>query len=157
MFLWQEVLLCLTVSIKLTKIKVMIMNTRPQSITIISWYFIVAALVTAIGTPLMANNPQVKELMDVNALSIPMQYTLTALGSLASLIAGIVMLKGKGWGRFLFVISSVILYIINFVSTPASLQNLLIPGVAVTVIISFFLFTQTANEYFNPKKEAVEE
>ena len=125
---------------------------RPTSVSVIAWILIVMAGISLISSTISLNNPTVKELMAKSPLPIPLQYVMFYLGLLISIVAGIAMLKGRNWARFLYVIWSIIGFTIGLVTSP--MKAALIPGIVVFAVITFFLFRPKANEYFSPKEAA---
>jgi len=129
------------------------MGNRPRSVTIIAWVLIVLGGISLITTTLMLDNPQARELMSQNLLPIPLQYAMTYISLLIMLISGIAMLKGRNWGRYLYVIATGLSFLIGVVTSP--MKAALIPGFVLFVIVCFFLFRAKANEYFaSPKPES---
>ena len=126
------------------------MTTRPKSVTIISWILLVMGVISILSTSLTYDNPQVLEIMRLSVIPITLQYIITALGLSITIISAIGMLKNKNWARFLYVGWSVIGFIIALLTSP--MTAMLIPGVIVFMIITFFLFSTKANNYFNPGK-----
>lgn len=124
------------------------MRTRPPSITVVAWFLIVMGVISLAITSLMLNNPQVLELMRKNLLPIPVQYAMTYTGLAVILVSGVAMLKGHNWGRMLYVIWTSIGFVIGVAASPAKAS--MIPGLAVFLVIVYFLFRPSANAYFSP-------
>ena len=122
------------------------MKKRPTSITVIAWILIVMAGISLITSAFYLNNPTARELMSRNPIPIPVQYLMTYVGLLVTLICGIAMLKGRNWARLLYVIWSIIGFVIGIATSP--MKAAMIPGFVVFLIIAFFLFRPKANEYF---------
>jgi hypothetical protein len=125
------------------------MMKRPMSVSVIAWILIVLSSIS-VGTSLLSfNNPMVKELMAKSPVPIPLQYVMMYVGLLISIVAGIAMLKGQNWARFLYVIWSAIGFVIGIATSP--MKAMMIPGLVMFVLITIFLFRPEANEYFSPK------
>ena len=122
------------------------MKKRPTSITVIAWILIVMCGISLITSTISLNNPMAKELMSRSPISIPIQYAMMYVGLLIILISGIAMLKGQNWARLLYVIWSIIGFVIGIATSP--MKAAMIPGFVVFLIIAFFLFRPKANEYF---------
>ena len=122
------------------------MKERPTSITVIAWILIVMAGISLITSAFYLNNPTARELMSRNPIPIPVQYLMTYVGLLVTLICGIAMLKGRNWARLLYVIWSIIGFVIGIATSPIKVA--MIPGFVVFVVIVFFLFRPIANKYF---------
>lgn len=123
---------------------------RPTSISVIAWFLIVSSGISLIAIPVSLNNPMAKVLMAKSLLPIPLQYVLLYLGVLITFVAGIAMLEGQNWARFLYVIWNAIGFVIGIVTYP--LNTAMIPGFVGFAVITFFIFRPKANEYFSPKE-----
>lgn len=123
------------------------MPGRPKSITIIAWYLIVVAVISLFKNFSTLNNPLATELMSKSLLSIPLQYAKWYIGLAVSVICGIGMLKGQSWARLLYVLWSMIGFLMGFVTSPLKVAPP-IPGVILFTIIVFFLYRPAANQYF---------
>lgn len=122
------------------------MKERPTSITVIAWILIVMAGLSLITSAFYMNNPRARELMGRSPIPIPVQYLMTYVGLLVTLICGIAMLKGQNWARILYVIWYIIGFVVGIATSPMKVA--MIPGSVVFVVIAFFLFRPIANEYF---------
>jgi len=128
------------------------MNTRPKSVTIISWLLIIMASISIVSSALTYNNPDVVKLMELSAIPITMQYMIMAVGLLIMIISGIGMLYGKNYARILYVSWTPIAIIISLLTSPAI--TMMIPGIVFFLIIVFFLFRTESNIYFKKNSEA---
>jgi hypothetical protein len=122
------------------------MEKRPTSITIIAWFLLVSAVISAFTSLSSLNNPMVKELMAKNPLPIPLQYAMLVTGLAVMIASGIGMLKGLGWARLLYVIWGAIGTLIGFATSP--IKTALIPGVVFFAVVIFFLYRPASNRYF---------
>ena len=110
-------------------------NKQPVSITILSWLYI---LVGVLGTAAHYENfrmhkPLVNEFVWISVLGA------------AAVVAGIFMLKGRSWARWLalvWIASHVV------ISTFHPLHELII-HCALLVLFSYLLFRRPAREYFS--------
>jgi hypothetical protein len=129
------------------------MTERPLSITIIAWLLIVLGAISLFFSLMSMNNPEVTELMSKNSLPVSAQYGILYLEVLINLTAGVAMLKGRNWGRFLYVGWGLVGFLIAAIATPEKLR--LLPGLVFFAVIVFFLFRPIANEYFgwSPRRE----
>ncbi len=122
------------------------MKKRPTPVTVVAWILIVVGAGSLVATTLTLNNPATLDLMSKSPLPISLQYILIYAGFLVTTLSGIVMLRGHNWGRLLYVVWSVIGSLIGLVTSP--MKPAMIPGLIVFLILAFFLFRPTANEYF---------
>lgn len=122
------------------------MNKRPTSITVISWILIVMGGISLIATTAMINNPTVHDMMAKNPMPIPVQYAMSYIGLLVMIVSGVAMLKGMNWARYLYVIWSLVGFVIGIATSP--MKAAMIPGFVVFLVIAFFLFRPKATAFF---------
>ncbi len=90
--------------------------------------------------------------MTKSPLSIPVQHAISYFGLTITIVCGIGMLKGKNWGRLLYVIWGVIGFVIGIATAP--MKAAMIPGFIIFAVIVFFLFRPKASAFFAPAKGA---
>ncbi len=122
------------------------MKERPISITIISWFLIVTNIMSVIVTLVNINNPDVKAMMQLSALSLEVQYLMMVIGLIISISCGFLMLSGNVIGRNLYMVWTILSLSIALFTSP--LKTLLIPGIIFFMVIAFFLYRPKANQYF---------
>jgi hypothetical protein len=127
------------------------MKKRPTSISVIAWILIVMGGISLITTSLMINNPMARDLMSKSPIPIPAQYAINYVGLLIMIVSGAAMLKGCNWARFLYVIWSIIGFLVGITTSP--MKAAMIPGFVVFLIVAFFLFRPKANAFFSPGQE----
>ncbi len=123
------------------------MSVRPKSISIISWFLIVTGCMSLVSPALTYNNPEVIKVMELNALSVSIQFIMMFAGSLVTVVSGIGILKGKNYARILYVSWTSLSIIISLFTLPV--KTMMIPGIAFFAIISFFLFRAKSRSYFS--------
>ena len=123
------------------------MNTRPTSVTVISWIILVTSALGLVATFVMINNPTTQELMAKTPLPLPVQYAMTFVGLSIGIVSGIFMLKGANWARMLYIGWGVLGLAIGLVTSPMKLMML--PGALFFAIIVFFLLRPRANAFFS--------
>jgi hypothetical protein len=133
------------------------MRTRPASITVIAWILILLGGISLVTTALMIDkimidNPAARELISKSPIPVPVQYAMTYVGLLIMLVAGVAMLKGQNWGRWLYVVGTAVGFLIGIITSP--LKEAMIPGFVFFVVVSFFLFRPKANKYFSDTESA---
>jgi hypothetical protein len=109
--------------------------------------------ISLVATTTMINNPAARGLLSKSPIPISAQYAMSYVGFLLIIISGIAMLKGRNWARFLYVICSLIGFIIDIVASPMKVA--MIPGVVVFLVAAFFLFRRRANAFFDPLEETM--
>jgi hypothetical protein len=132
------------------------MRTRPTSITVVAWILILMGGISLISTTLtidtVMNNPAARELMSKSAIPVHVQYAMTYVVLLVMLVAGVAILKGQNWGRWLYVIGTALGFLIGIMTSPV--KEAMIPGFVVFVVVTFFLFRPNANKYFSDQESA---
>jgi hypothetical protein len=88
---------------------------------------------------------------ELNALPVSIQYIIMFVGSLVSVTAGIGVLKGKNYARIIYVFWTCFAIVISFFTLPV--KTMMIPSILYFAIISFFLFREKSNNYFNGEFE----
>lgn len=94
----------------------------------------------------------VQEMMGRSLLPLPVQYVMMYAGLIISVVSGIAMLKRQNWARYLYIVWSVIGFVIGIITSPV--RAAFIPGIVIVIIIAFFLFRPKANEYFSPSEQS---
>lgn len=129
------------------------MAKRPTSVTAVCWILIASEGISLIFSIwILANpNPTAKqmatELMSRSPIPISVQYLQMHAGFLIGVVSGIAMLRGRNWGRLLYIGWRVLGYIFDFVAYPMSMG--IIPGLVVFIVFTVILFQPKANEYFS--------
>lgn len=117
------------------------MERRPRSITIISWFFIIfgsIALLSGLLPP--ASNLSLEQLKG---------HWMVHLSRIVSIIAGLFMLRGHNWARWL-VVAWIAFHIV--LSALHSALQLLIHAAIFSVIL-YFLFRRSGSAYFLATKK----
>ena len=127
------------------------MKERPTSITVIAWILIVMGGISILSTTMYLNNPIAKEIMEKSPIPANVQYVMMYVGLIITIVSGIAMLKGHNWARFLYVIWSIVGFVIGIATSP--MKTTIIPGLIFFLVIAFFLFRPIANNYFAVEKE----
>ena len=111
------------------------MNRRPRSITVIGWFFLIFGSIALISGLVPVSNISLEELKG---------HWMVHLSRLLSIVAGLFMLRGHNWARWLLVVW-IVFHII--LSALHSAMQLLI-HVLIFGVILIFLFRRPANAYF---------
>jgi len=117
------------------------MKRRPLSITIISWIFIVFGSIALLSGVL--------PLADITfAQLIPdlKKHWMVHLSRVLAVVAGVAMLYGRNWARWLLVIWIVFHLVIS--ALPSVIQLAL--HAAIFTVILYFLFRRESSSYFLP-------
>ena len=89
--------------------------------------------------------------MAKNPIPIPFQYAMSYLGLLVMVVSGVAMLKGANWARYLYVIWSLVGFVIGIATSP--MKAAMIPSLVVFMVIAFFLFRPKASAFFVQNEE----
>lgn len=127
------------------------MTKRPTSISVISWILIVTGGISLITTTAMINNPDVQDMMAKTPIPIPVQYAMSYVGLLVTILSAVAMLKGANWARYLYVIWNLVGFVIGMATSP--MKAAMIPSLVVFLVIAFFLFRPKATAFFVPPEE----
>jgi len=138
------------------------MRTRPTSITVVAWILILMGGISLITMTLVistgmvdkftVDNPAARELISRSPIPIPVQYAMTYIGLLITLVSGVAILKGQNWGRWLYVVGTAAGFLIGIITSP--LKGVMIPGLVLFVVVTVFLFRPKANQYFSDQESA---
>jgi magnesium-transporting ATPase (P-type) len=125
------------------------MEKRPLSLTIIAWLLIALSLLALIGTFAMQSNPQMVKMQEQMHTPVLFQHAWTVLGVIIDLIVAYGIFKGQPWSRVLYVVWGIIGLVVGFFILPQ--KAYLVFSLIVLVVISIFLFSARANEYFSAR------
>jgi len=125
------------------------MEKRPLSLTIIAWLLIALSLLALIGTFAMQSNPQMVKMQEQMHTPVLFQHAWTVLGVIIDLIVAYGIYKGQPWSRVLYVVWGIIGLVVGFFILPQ--KAYLVFSLIVLVVISIFLFSAKANEYFSAR------
>jgi uncharacterized membrane protein len=125
------------------------MEKRPLSLTIIAWLLIVLAVLGLIGVVTMRSNPAMMKTMDQMHTSIMFQQVWGVIGCIVSLLVAYGIFKAQPWSRVLYVVWGVIGLIVGFYTSP--MKSYLVFSLVILVVVSIFLFSSRANEYFSAR------
>jgi hypothetical protein len=125
------------------------MEKRPLSLTIIAWLLIVFTLFGLYGVATMGSNPLVMKMLDQMHISLRFEQAWGVAGAIVNLACAYGILKGLPWSRVLYVVWGVIGLVVAFYTSP--IKAAVVIGLVVLVVISVFLFTNAANDWFSAR------
>lgn len=128
------------------------MQQRPVSLTIIAWFLIVTAIISAFSSLSMGSNPMAAKLLAQSPLPISAHIAFALVGALVTLACGYGILKGYDWSRWLYIGWSVIGFVFSFVTVP--IISIIVLGIFFFIVIAFFLFRPAANKWFRRAQSA---
>ncbi|CAM4005759.1 hypothetical protein VA7868_02673 [Vibrio aerogenes CECT 7868] len=122
------------------------MSKRPWSVKIISWFLMIAGVMTLISVFISTNNPEVMEIMKKSMIPVHVQIIFSYVGSVITFICGLQIHRGKIAGRHLYIGWTIVSLIISLIVTPD--KKMIVPGLIFSATIIFFLFSAKATEFF---------
>ncbi|SHO55501.1 hypothetical protein [Vibrio quintilis] len=122
------------------------MPKRPLSIAIISWFLMIAGVMTLISVFLSTKNPEVIKIMEASMLPVHIQVVFSCIGGAITFICGLLIHKGKIAGRNLYIGWTILSLTISLIVSPD--KKMVIPGLIFSAIIIAFLFRAKATEFF---------
>ena len=130
------------------------MNKRPMSVTVVAWIIIVLSVLGVAGLFISTNMIKEADHVSVQLQHLvhdPIYMGISYAIVIINLIAGIFILKGKGWGRWLYVAMYIVGIFLNFIYNGVSGFSFtaMLPGLVIFVVFMILLFNKSANEYFN--------
>jgi hypothetical protein len=117
------------------------MSNRPLSITIIGWLFIVVGAIGLVGSAM--------QLIDAGAsgaIDDLKKHGIVWLSRIAAVIAGVFVLYGHNWARWLIVVWMGLHIVLSALHSPLQLLMHLL----VFAPVLYFLFYPPAANYFRP-------
>lgn len=125
------------------------MEKRPLSLTIIAWLLIVLAVLGLVGVFTMRSNPEMVKMLEQMHTSIIFQQVWGVIGCIVTLIVAYGIFKAQPWSRVLYVAWGVLGLIVGFYTSP--MKSFLVVSLIILVVVSVFLFSARANEYFSAR------
>ncbi|WGS52960.1 hypothetical protein LFL96_32845 [Paraburkholderia sp. D15] len=125
---------------------------RPVSLTIVGWLLIVLDAANLIFVPLMLSNPITLAVLSEYRVPPGVTILIGLIVSVLCIVAGIAVLKGRQWGRTLYVGATLAGYIISLATMPSHSLVPLLPSFLVFVLFAFLLFRRPATAYFRRAK-----
>lgn len=129
------------------------MEKRPTSIIVIACLLVLGALFSFYSAATLpsnvASNPVVAKMMAGSPVSIQIQQIWTAIGAVVGLICAYGIWKGMPWSRVLYLVWGIIGLVVGFYVSPIKVA--LVFALLVLIIVCFFLWTNTANDWFQAR------
>jgi hypothetical protein len=115
---------------------------RPASIVVVSVIIIAWAAVGLLGGLVLLVDPEARAVMQVD----PGAYLLLISAPLILLVSGLSIMRGKNWGRLLFVMWGILNFGISLLAGPFLWAEVI--GLVLFGLLAFFLFRPEANAWF---------
>jgi hypothetical protein len=124
------------------------MSRLPLSVTVISSWLIVSAILALMVNLAGRTDPKVVAIMARNPIPITVQIVWVYAGILISFVSGIGLLKRQNWARVGYVVWSCLSLLVSFATSPVKAASM--PGVVFLAVISYFLFHPKVKHVFSP-------
>lgn len=124
------------------------MSTRPTSLSILGWAFIVLSL---LGLPLvlvMLNNPAAMQLMESYRFPVLATLAYQAVSYVIHIVIGIAILKGRAWSRVAYVVVTLSGFAFGLFNVPVWAYLSMLPGMVLVGVAVYLLYRRPATEYF---------
>lgn len=134
--------------------------TRPTSVTVVAWILIGLGAFGLLGTwnsyrmvasgefdRMINSDPRMAAMLKDVPRPTTTQVLFGGVQILLQIVAGVMILKGNGLGRYLYVAMTLAGAAYALVIGNPILW--MIPGLVITAIVAFFLFRPAANAYFS--------
>jgi hypothetical protein len=125
------------------------MEKRPTSMTVISVVLIIFTLFGAYGLISAGTNPIMTKMLTQMHVSLPLYQAYGALGIIISLACAYGIFKGLPWGRVLYLVWGIIGLVVGLYISP--IKAALVVSLGLRLIICGFLWTNTANDWFQAR------
>jgi len=122
------------------------MQTRPLSLTIIGWLLIVFSLFGLFGVVSMGSNAAAMKMLEQMHTSLLFQQVWGVLGAIINVAVAYGIFKGLPWSRVLYVVWGIVGLVVAAYTSPIKVA--VVVGLIFLVVISAFLFTNSANDWF---------
>lgn len=122
------------------------MEKRPLSLTIIGWFLVITSLLGLAGVLTMKSNPAAMKMLEQMHVSLLFQQVWGVINCIVVLVAAYGIFKGQPWSRVLYVVWGIIGLAVAFFTSP--MKAVLVLSLIFLVVISYFLFSDKANEWF---------
>ena len=125
------------------------MEKRPLSLTIIACLLIVFTLLGLIGVATMGSNAVAMKALQQMHISLRVEQAWGLLGAIVNLACAYGILKGQPWSRVLYVVWGIIGLVVGLYISP--MKYVLVISLIFLVVISIFLFSEKANDWFSAR------
>jgi len=123
------------------------MTKRPLSLTIIAIILVVLALLALVGVVMANVNAEMAAKMaEQSTMPLTVALAWSVLGALITLAVAYGIWKGQPWSRVLYVVWGVIGIVVGFLTGSPGVG--LMVSIGLLIVISAFLFSDHANEWF---------
>lgn len=135
------------------------MTKRPTVITVVALFIIVSSVWGLIEFAQNKDKSQFVALLRSRPIPIPLQHLMIYAGAILLVVAGIGLLNGETWARYLYIAQGVFSMVINFsfsgvsqIDIPGNSIVMQLFGFALFLLVVLLLFQPKSSQYFAAKK-----
>ncbi len=122
---------------------------RPISVTIISWFLILAAMWSILAAPMVFLNPVTRQMVEESSESPVAGLALSVVAGVLDIAAGVGMLNARRWGRRLYLVATPVLLALSLSLQGTGSIGLQLIGLGVYGVFFGLLTRPAAREYFS--------
>ncbi|TPV94027.1 MAG: hypothetical protein B7733_17390 [Myxococcales bacterium FL481] len=122
------------------------MVSRPTSITVVGWLATVLGTFSLVTVPFTFLLTGTQRFAELSPVPIELQLATSLLGCLVTVICGVAFLKGKDWGRVLYLGFFTASLAYSLITAPV--KAAVIPSVAILGGMIFVLYRKPARLFF---------
>lgn len=119
---------------------------RPLSVSIIGWYLLITNIFTLLSIPINLVIPNARSIIEATGRSMGFTMIVSLIVGIIGCVSGYTILKGKNWGRMLYLIYYPVNFIIGFILY--GFEATYITGIIIYLIILVFLLLPQAAKFF---------
>jgi hypothetical protein len=125
------------------------MEKRPTSITVIGVVLLLFTALGVAGLVMAGSNAAMTKAIEQTHISLPLYQAYGAVGIIINLACVYGIFKGLPWSRVLYLAWGIIGLVVGFYISP--IKASVVIGLVLLVVICAFLWTNTANDWFQAR------
>jgi len=125
------------------------MEKRPVSLTVIAVVLMLLALLAIVGVLMIGSVPAMTAALAQMHIARPLYQAWGVLGAIVTITCAYGILKGLPWSRVLYVGWGILGLIVSAYISPT--KSGVVVGLVILVVISAFLWTNNANDWFQAR------
>jgi hypothetical protein len=125
---------------------------RPTSLTILGWLLVILDAGNFIYLPMSLRSPISVAVLSMYRVPIWVTILVGLLVSALCFVAGIAILKGRKWGRTLYLSASIAGFVISIATMPLDIVVGLFPAILIFAVFCYLLYRRPASAYFREQE-----
>ncbi|MCB0326666.1 MAG: hypothetical protein KDD52_03520 [Bdellovibrionales bacterium] len=122
-------------------------NSRPLSLSIIAIFMILGSFIS-FAWIFIADLSLFQQMSGFGIELSDENRSISAIGSVASLICGIGIFKASNWARPLYVVSSLLMILYSYVTNSGMMKLAVVSNIFNFLVVCYFLYNKKARTYF---------